>query len=638
MPVIINEDNNSIVIKDRKNIKAVYEISEFKEYYLNHTREETCIHFGQSLFTVKQISSLLKIGKDQLRKIVIENGYIVRGFDDLKIPTELFIYDYKNLTLDEMSNKYKMSIDSIVKLKEELNLQSTKEDIIKKKQRLGVFSEENKQKIKEKREKTNLIKYGTESILKIPEYREKIKKTWMKKYGVDNPAKDIEIKNKIKETNLKNHNGMWNTQTKEFQKKARNASLEKYGTDHPMQNKQVLDKHKNTCLEKYGVDSYSKTQEFIDKVKQTNIDKYGVNNFVQRNIKNYELWNNKEKFIEFIINKYKESDKKISVAYLAEYFNVDNKAIYNKISEYDIDEYIDHDFNSSSLEKSVIEMLITDLNIDKDEIIQRDRQMLEGKEIDIYLPRYNFGIEVDGAYWHSELAKKFQDHNGRSVYSQNKNLLAEKKGIQIFHIFEHEWSRDFNKDYLNTREKIKDRIKCILGKNQNKIFARKCSVRLLKAEEKKIFLNENHIQGSENISTLSLGLVYQNQIIACMCFGHSKYKYNYELTRFCCKRGYTVIGGASKLFKYFCNNYLKNTETVVSYNDISKTSGKLYEILGFKFTHVNSPNYWWINLSSRDIRTRYQEQQAGEVKRMHDAGYVRICDCGTKTWVFTKSA
>lgn len=107
------------------------------------------------------------------------------------------------------------------------------------------------------------------------------------------------------------------------------------------------------------------------------------------------------------------------------------------------------------------------------------------------------------------------------------------------------------------------------------------------------------------------------------------------MSRFCNLHGYCVRGGASKLFKYFVDQ-LKAGDTISSYNDITKTKGDIYKILGFQCVSINQPNYVWINFNTSDIRTRYQEQTAGEVKRMHDAGYHRICDCGTKTWVYTK--
>jgi hypothetical protein len=33
----------------------------------------------------------------------------------------------------------------------------------------------------------------------------------------------------------------------------------------------------------------------------------------------------------------------------------------------------------------------------------------------------------------------------------------------------------------------------------------------------------------------------------------------------------------------------------------------------------------------------HQEQAAGETRRMHELGYSRICDAGTRTWVYVKS-
>lgn len=119
-----------------------------------------------------------------------------------------------------------------------------------------------------------------------------------------------------------------------------------------------------------------------------------------------------------------------------------------------------------------------------------------------------------------------------------------------------------------------------------------------------------------------------------MTFTKPKNKqYTWELSRFCNKHDCIVQGGASKLFKYAISN-MNSGDTIVSYNDITKTSGKIYKTLDFSCTSINSPNYIWMNFTTGDIRTRYQEQAAGEVERMHNLGYHRICDCGTKTWLY----
>ena len=284
-------------------------------------------------------------------------------------------------------------------------------------------------------------------------------------------------------------------------------------------------------------------------------------------------------------------------------------------------------------------MLRKEFNITNIELNKRGL-LSSGKEIDIYLPDYKVGIEFNGEYWHCDLHEKFQDHSGRSHYHQDKSLEAEGQGIFLFHIFEHEWDEMWttkNSKFQNSHENIINRRGNILTQTKNHIPARKCEIREIIKEQKKDFLNKNHIQGNEHTGSYALGLFYEDQLVSCMCFGHSKFsRYNYELTRFATIHDTVVQGGASKLFKYFIDNKMKVGEKVVSYNDITKTKGDIYKILGFECASINEPNYWWVNFDTMDIRSRYQEQEAGEVERMHSQGYHRICDCGTRTWVYTK--
>ena len=312
------------------------------------------------------------------------------------------------------------------------------------------------------------------------------------------------------------------------------------------------------------------------------------------------------------------------------FFNVDITTIEKKIKKYNLEECVQYMNGASSYEDEIVDMLKNNFNISVSNENRNVRGLLGNtkQEIDIYLPEYKFGIEFNGDYWHSDIFH--MDHRGRSVFHQDKSLLAESSGIFLFHIFEYEWNNQ------KTKEKIIDRLSVILNKNDVKINARDCVVSLITLDEKNKFLEENHIQGKD-MSLYYLALRYNNEIVACMTFKKSKFKkYNYELSRFCCKRNYVVRGGASKLFKYFLNNYCQKDDVIVSYNDITKTSGRLYQILNFKMISINSPNYVWINFQTKDIRSRYQEQTSGEIERMHGLGYHRVCDCGTKTWVYVK--
>ena len=67
-------------------------------------------------------------------------------------------------------------------------------------------------------------------------------------------------------------------------------------------------------------------------------------------------------------------------------------------------------------------------------IAHKDRKTLKGKEIDIFIPSLNIGIEFNGNIWHSEFRGQ------KDPYSHlNKTLLCEEKGINLIHIFEDEY-------------------------------------------------------------------------------------------------------------------------------------------------------------------------------------------------------
>ena len=82
---------------------------------------------------------------------------------------------------------------------------------------------------------------------------------------------------------------------------------------------------------------------------------------------------------------------------------------------------------------------------------------LKGKEIDIYIPEYNIGIEYNGLiYHHSEenpfnpyLNKTYKDVN----YHLDKSILSLKNNVKLIHIFEHDIN---NLDIKTLLESYKD--------------------------------------------------------------------------------------------------------------------------------------------------------------------------------------
>jgi len=277
-------------------------------------------------------------------------------------------------------------------------------------------------------------------------------------------------------------------------------------------------------------------------------------------------------------------------------------------------------YNVSNFELELLDFLKLNYN---GKIIQSNRTILDGLELDIYLPEYKLGIEFNGLYWHSELFKNKE-------YHLNKTLECKKRYIELLHIFEDDWM--FKQDI------IKSIIKNKLNLIQNKIYARKCVVKEIKSNIARSFLDNNHIQGFSK-SSYKLGLYYNNDLVSLMTFGyrHTNSKKEFELIRFCNKINLNVIGAASKLFKYFLNNYKIDERYILSYADISLFNGNMYNKLNFKEIHLTKPNYFWIVDGVKHHRFKYNKQKLikdgfdsnkTEVQIMHELNYYRIYGCG----------
>jgi hypothetical protein len=114
--------------------------------------------------------------------------------------------------------------------------------------------------------------------------------------------------------------------------------------------------------------------------------------------------------------------------------------------------------------------------------------------------------------------------------------------------------------------------------------------------------------------------------------GARNYKDNtWELSRFCSKINYHVVGIASKLLKYFERNYDWNE--IFSYADRRWSSGDLYGKIGFDFIGKTQVNYWYIAKQKRIHRFALRKQRDDLVNKTEweirkFQGWNRIWDCG----------
>lgn len=73
--------------------------------------------------------------------------------------------------------------------------------------------------------------------------------------------------------------------------------------------------------------------------------------------------------------------------------------------------------------------------------LRKDRSILEGKEIDIYIEELNIGFEVNGDFWHSE---SYMKRNGKApaIYHKAKRELALEKNVTLLFVWESDWKQN----------------------------------------------------------------------------------------------------------------------------------------------------------------------------------------------------
>jgi len=490
--------------------------------------------------------------------------------------------------------------------------------------------------VKKKQEDTNLSKYGKKSYLHSDDYNIKIKEFLG---DFENVFQMEDVKEKSKQTNLKKYGTEYYIQSDKGKEIIKKKLLDKYNVDNVFKIKEIKEKIKKTLIENYGVENVFENNEIKEKIKKTLIEKYDVDNPMKNEfIKNKA----KKKYKETIILKKKHNNPnfissddnnflmicdKCNTEYTISHglfynrtkFNVEPCLICNPINS-----------NISDKETKLYEFIKANYN---DEIITSDRKILNGKELDIYLPDLNLAFEFNGLYWHNELNKE-------NDYHLNKTNECEKQNIQLIHIWEDDW--------VYKQEIVKSMILNKLNKSKNKIYARKTIIKEISDNKLiKKFLTENHLQGFVG-SKVKLGLFYKNELVSLMTFGKKRLitksnslENEYEMLRFCNKLNTNVVGSASKLFNYFTKNY--NISSIISYADCSHSQGNLYETLGFKFMKKTTSNYYYIVDGLRKYRFNFRkdvlikqgfDKNKTEHEIMFERKIYRIYDSGSLKYIF----
>lgn len=276
--------------------------------------------------------------------------------------------------------------------------------------------------------------------------------------------------------------------------------------------------------------------------------------------------------------------------------------------------------------------------------VVNDRNVLDGKELDIYIPSKKIAIEFNGLYWHSERFK-----NARFHY--DKWLAAKNAGIQLIQIWEDEW--------MSKPELVKSMLAHKLGvSSAPRVAARKTTVQEVDTTTARAFYDEHHIQGfasashyvalyapTSNLVSATAAAEGENDsqtLVALLglrveASGTQKAG---NIVRYATSA--SVIGGFTKLLAYVERNL--DLDSIYTFSDHCVSDGRLYESNGFTAVSELAPDYSYLVGCERKHKFGYRlerfrndprlEFQEGMTERelAQLNGLDRIWDAGKTKW------
>ena len=553
---------------------------EVKKYYVDqhHSLLQAAEYFGRSQSGMEKFLKRNGIKKPTEEVALIRKRVIAKNYAESDKKTPINSLDWKMPSLEEIKGKYfsgttqkqlaafyQVSLDTI---RNWLNCYGIKKD---------------QKDIEESRKVSIRRRFGCDYAMQSAEVREKSKKTCLKKYGVDCYSKTESGRNRASFITTKKAPSV--DSLFEYYVTERHSVIDtamhfnvsvitvlKWLSKNNLSKtpEQIEETKKKTNMGRFGVEYSFSSPEVQEHYRKNCIEKYGFDHPISKGAeKSTEILSSEEKFAGFLIDNF---DDKPNYTMVARALGCSDNKVKGAVKKNGWEDYLSMYVSSQEDE---LQTLLKKFNVD---FVTHERKILNGKEIDIYIPSKKIGIEFNGDYWHSDAIKK-------KNYHFDKSKLAESKGVRLIHIYEYEWN--------TMKDKIIQLLKIALGIVDSKIYARKCEIREITNQEAKVLNDKVHLQNHRS-AQVTYGLYYHGELVQLMSFSRTHYNRNlkgdktWEIIRGCPGSNNIVVGGVSKLFSRFIKDY--DPDEVFSYCDFNKFNGKSYEAIGMKFVGYTGPD------------------------------------------------
>lgn len=269
-----------------------------------------------------------------------------------------------------------------------------------------------------------------------------------------------------------------------------------------------------------------------------------------------------------------------------------------------------------------------------------DRKILQGKEIDIYVPSKRVGIEYNGLLWHREWGG-----NKPKDYHYNKMIGCQEAGVNLFSFADYEY--EMHPDLILSR--ITHKLSCSKGE---KVYGRRCEIKKITRMTANKFLERNDIDGITN-AKVNIGAFYNDELVGVLCLNKGQ-KNKWAIERIATSYDKVCSGVCGKMFACFKRNFQFNSIEVLGDRRWAfDVENNLFTRLGFKYAEEVKPSFKYVRMGHYvangynrqdfkkcdeyiDMKTKLiiENKPSNEKAVAKKLGYDRLWDCGYIKYIY----